>query len=160
MDALDQIAAEAAPLEAEQQQRLDDIENPPAPEPIIDPSYGWAQIPAMVGGMLTMAMPELQGVYNEAACMQWGTAMHAVATKHGWEAGETMARWAPEIALTMASLPLVVPVVHAVKARKAAAEKAPSLAHAAARAREHADNALVESSAEHAEHSMIGATPT
>ena len=123
MDALDQIAAEAVPLEAEQQQRIDDIENPPGPAPIIDPSYGWAQIPAMVGGMLTMAMPELQGVYNEAACMQWGTAMHAVATKHGWEAGETMARFGPEIALAVASFPLVVPVVHVVRARKAAAEE-------------------------------------
>lgn len=124
MDVLDQIEAEAKPLEDQQQQRLDDIQNPPAPEPIIDPSYGWAQIPNMLGGMLTMAMPELAGVYTEQACMQWGTAMHAVATKHGWEVGETMARFAPEIALTMASLPLVIPVVHAVKARKAAAEEA------------------------------------
>lgn len=123
MDALDMIAAEANPLEAEQQAAIDAIENPPAPEPIIDPSYGWAQIPAMIGGMLTMAMPELNGVYNEQACMQWGTAMHAVATKHGWEAGETMARFGPEIALTVASIPLVVPVVHAVKARRAAAEE-------------------------------------
>ena len=122
MDTLDQIALEAGGVEKDQADRLDAIQNPPAPEPIIDPSYGWAQIPAMVGGMLTMAMPELAGVYNEQACIQWGTAMHAVATKHGWEAGETMARFAPEIALTMASLPLVVPVVQVVKARKAAAE--------------------------------------
>lgn len=123
MDVLDQIAAEATPLEAEQQAKIDAIENPPGPEPIIDPSCGWAQIPAMVGGMLTMAMPELAGVYNEQACMQWGTAMHAVATKHGWEAGEMMARFGPEIALTMASIPLVVPVVRVVKARKEAAEE-------------------------------------
>lgn len=120
MDVLDQIAAEAAPVEAEQQARIDAIENPPAPEPIIDPSYGWAQIPLMVGGMLSMALPELKGVYTEAACTQWGTAMHAVATKYGWEAGETISRFAPEIALAVASFPLVAPVVHAVKARKAA----------------------------------------
>ncbi len=123
MDVLDQIAAEASPLEAEQQARIDAIENPPPPDHGIDPSYGWAQIPAVVGGMLTMAMPELDGVYNEQACMQWGLAMHAVATKHGWEAGETMARFGPEIALAVASFPLVVPVVQVVKARKAAAEQ-------------------------------------
>lgn len=122
MDVLDQIAAEANPLEAEQAARLDAIENPPPPEPIIDPSYGWAQIPGVVGGMLSMAMPELQGVYSEEACMRWGEAMHAVATKHGWEAGETMARFGPEIALTVASFPLVLPVVQVMKARKAAAE--------------------------------------
>lgn len=119
MDTLDMIAAEAAPLEADQQDRIDAIENP-QPEQIIDPSFGWAQIPLMVGGMLSMAMPELKGVYTEAACTQWGTAMHAVATKYGWEAGETISRFAPEIALAVASFPLVVPVVHAVKARKAA----------------------------------------
>ncbi len=131
MDPLDQIAAEAGGMEAEQQAAIDAIENPPQPEPIIDPSYGWAQIPAMVGGMLTMAMPELDGVYNEAACMQWGTAMHAVATKHGWEAGETMSRFAPEIALVMASIPLTVPAVRAVRARREAAEedKRKRLAH-------------------------------
>jgi len=124
MDTLDQIALEAGGVEADQAARLDAIQNPPAPEPIIDPSYGWAQIPAMLGGMLTMAMPELAGVYHEQACMQWGTAMHAVATKHGWEAGETMARFAPEIALAVASFPLVIPVVQAVKSRKAAAAEA------------------------------------
>ena len=122
MDVLDQIAAEASPLEDEQQARLDAIENPPEPEPLIDPSFGWAQIPAVVGGMLTMAMPELHGVYTQEACMRWGEAMHMVASKHGWEAGEAMARFGPEIALAVASFPLIVPVVHVVKARRAEAE--------------------------------------
>lgn len=122
MDTLDLIGAEAAPLEAEQQAAIDAIENPPAPEPLIDPSYGWAQIPAVLGGMLGMALPELQGVYTEDACMKWGVAMHMVATKHGWECGETMARFGPEIALAVASFPLVVPVVQVVKARRAEAE--------------------------------------
>ena len=49
--------------------------------------------------------------------------MSAVAEKHGWDAAETMARFGPEIALTVATLPLVVPTVLAIKKAQDKAKK-------------------------------------
>jgi hypothetical protein len=129
LDNLDKIALEAMGGEIEDQAKQDAILNP-NPEPVIDPAKTWAQIPFMLGGMLAMAMPELKQVYTEAACMTWGQGMAAVSDKYGWDAGETISRWAPEFMLVAASMPLLVPTVRAVKARAEAAkarapEKAP-----------------------------------
>jgi hypothetical protein len=129
--ALDAIAGEAARLEGEQEQQ----QQPATPEPGPLEAHAWAQIPMMVGGLLAMALPEVADAYTPDACLRWGEGMAAVANKYGWEAGETMAKYAPEIALTMASVPLVLPVVKAIKARKEAAEsKAPRIEDAAAQA--------------------------
>jgi hypothetical protein len=121
-----QAGAEEHTAEAEQAQ----AEAPSGPDPL--QAQAWAQIPMMLGGLLAMALPEVADAYTEDACMRWGGAMAMLAEKHGWEAGSTMAKYAPEIAVTMASIPLVVPVVHAIKARREAAKSdAPSLAEAA-----------------------------
>ena len=48
--------------------------------------------------------------------------MAAVAQKYEWDAAETVSKWAPEFMLLAASLPLVVPTVRAVKARKTIAD--------------------------------------
>lgn len=122
-DPLDRIAIEAAGDEAAAAQAQEEFLNPPQEDPGIDPAQAWAQIPFMLGKVVCMALPELNGVYNEQACLQWGVGMAAVADKYGWDAGDTMARWAPEIALTVASIPLVVPTYHAIKARKDARDK-------------------------------------
>jgi hypothetical protein len=118
MDTLDKIALEAGGIEADAQAAEDAILNP-NPEPVIDPASAWAQLPMMFGGILAMAMPELKDVYTEPACMQWGGAMAQVAEKRGWDAQETMAKWGPEIALVLASVPLVVPTVAAIKKKRA-----------------------------------------
>lgn len=122
-DPLDRIAIEAAGDEAARDQAEQDFINPPPEDNGIDPAQAWAQIPFMLGKVVTMALPELAGVYNEQACLQWGVGMAAVADKYGWDAGDTMAKWAPEIALTVASIPLVVPTYQAIKARKLARDK-------------------------------------
>lgn len=128
--ALDDIARQAASEEQEQVAAQQAAEAPAGPDPL--QAQAWAQIPMMLGGMLAMALPEVAPAYTEEACMRWGGAMAQLADKYGWEAGATMAKYAPEIAVTMASIPLVVPVVHAIKARReAAASKAPTLADAA-----------------------------
>ncbi len=116
LDNLDKIALEAMGGEIEDQAKQDAILNQ-NPEPVLDPAKTWAQIPFMLGGMLAMAMPELKQVYTEDACMKWGHGMAAVSDKYGWDAGETISRWAPEFMLIAASLPLLVPTVRAVKAR-------------------------------------------
>lgn len=127
MDALDRIGLEAAQEEAEAERTEQEFLNP-TPEGQIDPALAWAQIPKMVGGIFAMALPEVASAYTDAACMQWGGAMAMVADKHGWDAAETMGRFAPEIALAVASFPLVVPVVVAIKKKRAeAAENAPKL---------------------------------
>lgn len=82
----------------------------------VDESDSWAMIPAMIGGALCMAMPELKTVYTENACKQWGVAMVPVAQKYGWNADALTN--SPEIALAFASLPLVLGTVTAIKAKK------------------------------------------
>lgn len=124
-DPFDMIALEAKTGEAEQDAEREKILNGgEEPPPVIDQAQIWAQIPKQVGGLLTMAMPELAGVYNDAACLAWGTGMAATAEKRGWDAGETIAKWGPEFMLATASFALVMPTVQAIKARKAAADKA------------------------------------
>jgi heme exporter protein D len=128
--ALDEIARQAGAEEHEAEADQQAAEAPKAPDPT--QAQAWAQIPMMVGGLLAMALPEVAPAYSEDACMRWGGAMAQLADKYGWEAGASMAKYAPEIAVTMASIPLVMPVVHAIRARREAAEsEAPTLAEAA-----------------------------
>jgi heme exporter protein D len=129
--ALDEIARQAGAEEHAAEADAAAAEAPSGPDPT--QAQAWAQIPMMLGGLLAIALPEVAGAYTEDACMRWGGAMAMLAEKHGWEAGATMAKYGPEIAVTMASIPLVVPVVHAIKARREAAKsEAPTLAEAEA----------------------------
>lgn len=118
LDNLDMIALEAGQGEAETQAGIDAIINP-NPEPVIDPAQTWAQIPFAIGGLLGMVMPELRQHYTESACLAWGQGMAQVSDKYGWDAGETISKWTPECMLLMASIPLVLPTVAALKARRA-----------------------------------------
>ena len=121
LDALDMIAIEALGAEADADAAQEAILNPD-PEPVVDQAVIWAQISAALGGLLGMAMPELKEAYTPEACAAWGQGMAAVAQKYEWDAAETVSKWAPEFMLLAASLPLVVPTVRAVKARKTIAD--------------------------------------
>lgn len=116
--ALDAIGAEAALSEQEQEQKQQQATEPP--NPMAGPA-GWAMIAHGIGGIFAVALPEVAGAYTQDACMNWGVAMDALSQKYGWEGG--VSRFGPEIAVVMASAPLVLPVVGAVKARKAVSEK-------------------------------------
>lgn len=121
---LDMIGIEAAQDEAEAQAAQDAILNPQQEQAqVMPPAVAWSQIPMTIGVFLSSMMPELQGVFNESACANWGAAMASVSEKYGWSAEDTMAKWAPELALGMATLPLAVPVYKAVKSRKEEKEK-------------------------------------
>ena len=122
-DPLDRIAMEAVGDEQAADQAAEDFINPPEENPI-DPAQTWAQIPYMLGKLAAMAMPELGPVYNEQACLQWGIGMAAVSEKYGWDAGETISKWGPEVALIVATVPLAVPTYHAVKKRMDEQKKA------------------------------------
>ena len=89
-----------------------------------DPAAEWAVLPATFGGILAIAMPELAEVYTPEACAAWGAAMVPVAEKYGWSSLQV----GPEIGALIASLPFVLGTVAAVKARRAAAEKAAAAA--------------------------------
>lgn len=121
LDALDMIAIEARGAEAEAEAAQEAILNPD-PEPVVDQATLWAQIPNALGGLLGMAMPELRAAYTPEACQQWGTGMAAVADKYGWDAAESIGKWAPEFMLLTATIPLLVPTVRAFKAHKAVAD--------------------------------------
>jgi hypothetical protein len=116
--ALDAIGAEASQSEQEQEQLQQQATE--APNPMAG-AAGWAMIANGIGGIVGVALPEVRGAYTEDACMQWGVAMDALAQKYGWEGGVN--RFGPEIAVVMASAPLVLPVVVAVRTRKEAAAK-------------------------------------
>jgi len=116
--ALDAIGTEAQLSEQEQEQKLQQATEPPNP---MAGAAGWAMIAQGMGGMFAIALPEVAGAYTPEACMNWGGAMDALSQKYGWEGG--VSRFGPEIAVVMASAPLVVPVVVAIKARKAAADE-------------------------------------
>lgn len=124
LDALGRIELEAMGDEQERATAEEKILNP-EPEPVIDPAQAWATMAKTVGGLLGMALPELRDVYTDAACLDWGRGMSLVADKYEWNADETMAKWAPECTLIMASIPLIVPTVFAIKERVAASKAKP-----------------------------------
>ena len=85
-------------------------------DPTFDPAAEWAMIPQTVGGLLSMAMPELAPVYAPERCMEWGRAFHAVAQKYGWQFPSV----GPELALIVSSASFLVPTAVLVRARLAA----------------------------------------
>lgn len=122
MDALDQIAAEAAQHEAEAEAQQPGAEQQAQQ---VDPAAYWAVIPKMIGGALAMAIPELESVYSDAKCFAWGQSMAAVVAVEGWEASEKLARWTPWLALVGTSAAFVIPTYHAVKRFQAMNEITP-----------------------------------
>lgn len=92
----------------------------PGPQAMpIDPAESWAEIPRMLGGMLAMAMPELQAVYTPQACYQWGAAMSKVAQKRGWQ----MDGMPPEVTAVAITGMMLFPTAAAIKARADAARR-------------------------------------
>lgn len=95
---------------------------PAAPEaaagPVGNPADSWAVIPAMVGSLLVMMMPEVKGCFSPAACQAWGEAMVPVADEQGWNHEEVLG---PKLALAVATMPFIVGPALAIKARKQAA---------------------------------------
>lgn len=72
----------------------------------------WAMIPFSLGRTFAMLAPELNAVYTDQACLEWGGAAHLVAVKYGWNAPA-----APEFALLALSINMTLPTVVAVRAR-------------------------------------------
>lgn len=101
-------------------------------------AQAWAALPAMFGGILAMAMPELRDVYKEEACATWGAAMVPVAHKYGWSADALIG---PEAGLVLASVPLAVGTFAAVRAYKARAAAEAKAAEGGAKAPDHQEPA-------------------
>jgi hypothetical protein len=119
--ALDAIALEASGDERAREQAQEEAAHP---EGMPDQAELWGLIPMQLGALLSMALPELRGVYTEQACREWGVGMAAVSQKYGWDAADTLAKYAPELALVTATIPLAVPTYFAIRKRlDAAAEK-------------------------------------
>ena len=99
---------------------------PDMPEPP-DPAEEWAMLPAVLGSILAIGLPEVREVYSEANCKEWGRAMVPVAEKYGWDSGLL----GPEVGLLAASAPMVIGTAFAIRSRRAAKhEPAPSEAPA------------------------------
>lgn len=123
MSDLDSIAAEGAALEAAAPGAAippaGDQPQQPAASPDENNVAFWAMIPATIGRVLCMALPELRPVYSEENCKAWGATANAVAEKRGWNAVAA----APEAALLLASLPFVLATGGAIIARQRAAKE-------------------------------------
>lgn len=110
-------------IEAEKQQAEDEVE-----------AQAWAQVPMMLGSVMSMIAPELKAVYTKEACDAWGVAMVPVAQKYGWNGPSNL----PEIGLLITTASLAVPTVVIVRAKirqMREAEAAYEAAKAAAMAR-------------------------
>lgn len=64
----------------------------------------WGQFMFVIGGTVTMLAPELQRLYTQEACLNWGTHAAAVAAKYKWKSPAL-----PELALAAATLHLALP---------------------------------------------------
>lgn len=96
----------------------------------------WAAIPAVLGSVLCIALPELKEAYKPANCEAWGEAMAPLAEKHGWSPDSAVG---PELGVAVASLPMVIPSVLVVLQRRKVAREAREAA-AAVRAAQDAKN--------------------
>lgn len=81
---------------------------------VLDPAQAWASIPATVGSILCMALPELKDAYKPQACAEWGKAMHRLAVKRGWSTDGLPA----EVDVALASAIFVIPTALAIKVRR------------------------------------------
>lgn len=73
----------------------------------------WAGLPYVFGSILAEAMPELERVYTDEACLAWGEKMVPVARHHGWTIG-VAGMW---LALIGASWGLLKPTGAAIRRR-------------------------------------------
>lgn len=111
-------------------------EGDPAPEvagqpqavPVVDAAKSWAELPALVGSLLAIAMPEVKMYYTPAACMEWGEKMVPVAEELGWDVADVMG---PKMALAVASTPFILGPVLIIKAKKDEQQKAEKASPAA-----------------------------
>lgn len=134
MGALDQIKAEAAAIEApagvaDAMKAMEAPAASPQPAPCLDEearrkaeAEEWAHLPATFGSIVCMAIPELAEAYCEAHCLAWGVAMERVAHKYGW----SVANIGPWLGLIVATVPMAVPTIVAVRARRAARGDSPA----------------------------------
>jgi hypothetical protein len=118
MDNLDAIAQEGAALEQKAGPAPGEVAAPPQPEQ--SPAEKWASLPELFGSIVTMAMPELKPAYSEKNCLAWGNAMVPLAAKYGWDVDKLLAYLGPWVGVAVASIPMAVPTVVAVKTRRAA----------------------------------------
>jgi len=79
-----------------------------------DAAREWAQFPALFGGILAQAMPELADAYSEANCLAWGEAMVPVAKKYQW----TTASFGGWVGLAGATWTFAKPTFDAIRARR------------------------------------------
>lgn len=92
-----------------------------------DPEFqakAWAAMVQSIGGILAMIAPELQQVYTDKACLEWGRSVVPVAEKYGWNGPSSI----PELGMLIATVPLALPTGFIIHARLKALRKAKAAA--------------------------------
>ncbi len=116
-----------------------DANGPPTPEQLekekeaaeaVTEAEAWAQVPLMLGSVLSMFAPELQAIYTQENCASWGERMVPVAQKYGWNGPSNL----PEIGLVIATAGMAIPTVIVVRAKLKQMQEA-NASHQAAKER-------------------------
>lgn len=115
---LDQIAAEAAKLDAE---------NPGANAggevmPVIDPAQEWRDAAHMGCGLVTAMKPELKAEWTPDKLDALGDALNKCAERYGWTVGEVLGH--PLLCLAFASWGLIAPLIRIERERVARSQQA------------------------------------
>jgi hypothetical protein len=147
-DLLAGLAAEAAALETGQVVAQQQAEADQQAAAVATATAEAREIVNLAGSLLVPLLPERYAkCYGPAELGRIGDALGAVAAKRGWNLGNTLGAWGPEIALVAACAGPVLPVLLAeAKAKREAAEKgtqpATTPAPAPAPTQEQGDNPL------------------
>lgn len=121
---LDQIAAEAAALEAEQAQASGVALSGEPLSPPVDPAKEWRDAARMGCGLILAMRPELGGEWTPDKLDALGDALHKCAERYGWTVGGMFTH--PLIGLGLAVFPLAASAVRVERERaeKKARERA------------------------------------
>jgi hypothetical protein len=84
---------------------------------------GWAELPKMLGELVTPALPEMEAVYTAERCTKWGRAMLPIAKKYGWTPDMFLAWLGPWVGLGMATHQLITPLALAIAKKIEARQK-------------------------------------
>jgi hypothetical protein len=122
-ESLEDLAAQAAGVDAATADAALSVASPEAAAAQSDPAGEVASLLQVVAGILSPAFPSLAGVYDEPTCKRLGEAAAPVLVKYDLSVGQLFERWGAEITLAAVALPVTLATWRGVKADLAAGRK-------------------------------------
>lgn len=117
MNDLDQIALEAAALDAETMAPPAGLADAAGMAPMVDPTAEWIDAANMGCGLVIAVYPELKDDWTKDRLDALGVALSKCAERYGWTVAELLGH--PLVGLAFATWPLGAALVRVTKAREA-----------------------------------------